>query len=411
MHTATLLPVASSFVSPPINSATTTGTADAAWIAIYGLGILLVMVILACCWLAWRMRSLVRVVEKLRSDKSMDVSIPGSFAFLPRFKMRTLLIMFTLVAVGLGLFAREFARAQRQGAIVEKLNSRGSFDILGGTYYQLGMLGDSTLAGLICDWIHPHFGCRLTHLDIDGEDWSGVDTGLNRELCSYISRLRDIEELQIRSLDLTEADLHSIASLPRLKTLSLAGCLVPSQAGKILGKLDQLKVLNLEDCHLGDEDIEGFEGFQQLECLLLGFNRLSDDAVKHLVSLQRLVELDLSSNDISDAGVAELLKLGELSDLNLSNTEITEEGAGYLIELPKLNYVALAGCGREIDLSNALSKNPRIQIDFRHQSNSAPDWNLWDNRPSAPINFGSNSGAFGTPSGTGNPGHQGGGVF
>lgn len=355
------------------------------WIALP----VIVLLVLLQLWSVWRVGSLVRVVQQLQQDSGQQVPVPGPLGFL-RFRMRTMLFVFTIVAVLLGLFAKEFSRARRQASIVEHLQISADFDEYDGVHYRLGKLGDSKLAGLICNWVHPHFGCRLTHLVLEG-DRSRVVTPpeLEPDFLASLGELRDLEALQIIQGDLTSEELHAICSLPKLHKLSLCECNLPPKVGQHLERLHQLRELVLSDCHLEDEGMQGIGNLKQLKRLSVRSNRLSNNSLREIEKLQMLQVLDVSNNPIDDAGVGHLLALENLIRLHVGQSNLTPTAVAEFDQLPRLRYLNLVGLesihwnekGEPEAFLKELRKNPLIVLDWQYGSGLDESWELQDNRP------------------------------
>lgn len=273
--------------------------------------------------------------------------------------------------------------------------------------YRLGLLGDSQLAGLICDWVHPHFGCDLTHLAITFDAY-GNDMSPHGTYATPFYQLRtcrDLEALMIVDSRLDIDDIEAIASLPRLKQLSLRGCRLPPKAIVALGKLPQLESLDLTDCLLDEIDLEGIEQFKNLTNLSLADNLIGDDALARLTKLERLAVLNLADTDVTDDGLVELIELAQLSDLTLAKTPVSTDCVETLLEMPALRYVNFYRCSH-INVSTAskrveeLGRQTRIDFDWTSYDQDVAEWDFEDNRPGGTFgNYLPN--VFYTPSGGG----------
>lgn len=360
-----------------------------------------------CCWLAWRVRSMVRVVAQLKSDSDKPIEVSGSLGFLPRFKLRTLLILFTISAVLLGMFAAEFSRARRQGATLDRLSSEHVYSDYGSAHYHLGKLGDSKLAGLICDWVHPHFGCRLTHLSLDyqTEDML-VDPVMDYDEITAVANLRDLEHLRVAGGRWSLDQIRALATLPKLKSLSLYVARLPPKAISELSKLKQLRKLELTGCDLNDEDMVGIAKLDGLTHLALTRNDLGDASMGEVARLPHLAVLMLGDNLVTSEGVAKLASMPSLTHIDFSGTTIDEKAASYLADLPNLQYVNFAKIPnlwrqkKIAEIKDLLEENRGIAIDWNSPHDSSDAWQFDDNRPSGPY-WGYNGGAFGSPSGSG----------
>ncbi|WP_425397738.1 leucine-rich repeat domain-containing protein [Aeoliella sp.] len=359
------------------------------WTAYWFAFLIVVVLVLLQLWILWRIGSLVRVTRQLQQGSGQGQPVPGPLGFL-RFRMRTMLVAFTIAAVLLGLFANEFSRARRQGKIVEHLQISADFREYDGVHYQLGKLGDSKVASLICDWVHPHFGCRLTRLVLEGDRSRVVTTPeLEADFLASLADLRDLEALQIIQGDLTDEELEAICSLPKLYKLSLSECNLPQHLGQQLERLPQLQELELSSCHLVDEAIQGIGNLKQLRRLSVRSNRLTNSSLREIARLHTLDVLDVSDNPIDDAGVGQLLKLKKLVRLHVGQSNLTPTAVAKLDQLPRLRYLNLVGIesihwnerGEPEAFLEELRENPLIEIDWDYGAGHGEPWELRDNRP------------------------------
>ncbi|WP_442484843.1 leucine-rich repeat domain-containing protein [Aeoliella sp. SH292] len=390
MQAFPICPIASSFVSPPISNSNPSATFDATWIAITLLAILLLVVILVCCWLVWRMRTLVRVVEKLRSDKSSDVAVPSGLGFLPKFKLRTLLLAFTLCAVGVGLFMVEMRRARGQQRALSKLADGSNYYTALHTHYRLGFLGDSGPAQLLCSWAHPHFGCRLTHLELEAHHGRRVtlpmstDTGLE-----VLAAFSDLQELWLKNQIFTIPELEAIARLENLRCLSLVDCQLPPDALKILMPLQKLERLQLYSCGIEDDDVAQLNVFPRLTDLSLGFNEVTDDGLAALTSLPNLQVLNLARTKVTNNGLESLSGLTELASLCLCYTAVDAEGIRSLTAMGNLQYVNVAQAGRVLSIDRpaleaSAAENSKLKLEWNRVQLEFDAPTFVDNRPGVP---------------------------
>lgn len=351
---------------------------------IVGAGIAVFLLFIPCMWLWWRVRTLGLAVKALAASRDQPISIPGGFGFLPRFGTRTLLVLLTLSAVAFGMFASELNRARRQGQAFETLSHRPFLE----ASYRSGMLGDSKLAGFFCDWIHPHFGCRLTHLciEFDGFVEDQTHNQISNTYPKQLAGFSDLEALQIIGAVLRVEDMEAIGSLRQLKQLSLRDCRLPDNALVSIGQLTQLETLDLAGCDLIDDELKKLEPLARLYQLSLERNSLiTNQALLSIAKLKKLQMLDLTSTDVSDVGFLKLAELKHLSDLKIADTYVTEAVVDTLISIPSLKSVNLKHCPK-LSARNAnriakqLDEATRLQFDSS-EAQYGHQWEFSDNRP------------------------------
>ncbi len=357
------------------------------WLVLPSLIALLAVAI--CTWLAWRTRVLTRAIRQLQDGK--HTALPGAFGFLPRFRVRTMLVAFTMTIGVLGMFAAEFNRARRQGAALDEMSAAGATDLGYGTHYRLGVLGESQTAGLIAAWVHPHFGARLTHLALNFEAYGGNSDARqpHGNTLRSIGTLHDLEVLEIRNSRLSTDHIEAIATLSKLRQLSLRGCRLPANAVTRLSGLKQLHTLLLSDCLLTGDDLAEIEELKALEHLSLDGNLLEDHDLQRINGLKALAVLDLSGNDITNNGLIELIPLANLSDLLLCDTSIDSSCVETLASMPSLRYVNFyrSSWSTITEATKGLTRirgEERIKFDWEYPNTSDDSWEFYDNRPEDP---------------------------
>ncbi|WP_425397740.1 hypothetical protein [Aeoliella sp.] len=378
--------LASSYVAPA-NGPTSASATPYGW-AVVVMAVLLLLTMLVCAWLVWRVRTLVRVVQQINDKEAPDVAVPGPLGFL-RFKMRTMLIVFTLAAVVLGMFAAELSRARRQADALDRLMVSSQF--FGGetTYYRLGRLGRGKLATLVNQWIHPHFGCHLTHLEV-GQAINRFGQMPSHQVdLAALGSLRELVDLRIHGQQINEDDIEAIARLTNLNRLIITDSTLPTGVVQQLQQLEQLEMLELLSCNLEDTDVAGVARLKKLEELSLGFNALTDKSLVEIGQLPRLNVLLLTGNKVTTDGLEHLVTLPQLSQLSLSYTDVDQNCDKPLLDMPQLRYINLAGCNSipiaEVDrLSNRLAGNTRLDMEWTSPRPKLKLEGFTDNRPTMP---------------------------
>ncbi len=232
------------------------------------------------------------------ADAELRTKLLQQSHWWPRFGFRTMLVVVTFVAVGLGLFMMELNRARRQADIIDSLVGR---DFLVTTNYRLGIFGNGMIAKLFCHWVHPDFGCTITGLVIDTNAYSG-EAGyslLTDDDFARITTFDSLETLAIDSVDLLPKGFASLASLTRLKRLSVGGC------------------------RLDDDDFEQLSQIKSLELLRLHGTKLTGKTVTPLGKLPKLEVLVLCDNYFSQADLAALGQINNVETIVIDETPVS----------------------------------------------------------------------------------------
>ena len=104
--------------------------------------------------------------------------------------------------------------------------------------------------------------------------------------------------------------------------------------------LRSLQWLDLSHTKVTDAGLVQLKRLTQLERLILDGTQVTDVGLVHLESLTKLELLDLSGTEVTDAGLVHLLHLNKLKTLGLFETKVTERGVRELQKaLPNVEIV------------------------------------------------------------------------
>ncbi|HNY80716.1 MAG: hypothetical protein RBS72_09305 [Sedimentisphaerales bacterium] len=207
--------------------------------------------------------------------------------------------------------------------------------------------------------------------DSSGEQGYYTDKGIR-----MLAHCRDLEELSVGSIAMTDASMEAIATLGNLRNLALFGCTAVTDEGlKELASLKDLEVLNVHDANatisglsclnglsnLRRLDIDGVKqdysgldlsGLKKLEQLTIGTRRdggvISDADVACLAGLTQLTWLQIGNPAIrppslTDQGLASLAGLTQMDRLTIGGPELTDNGLGHLRGMKKLDMLNIYG--------------------------------------------------------------------
>jgi Leucine-rich repeat (LRR) protein len=183
-----------------------------------------------------------------------------------QFKLRTLLVLVTLVSVGLAVFAITTYKDRQRQAIAEPVLARGgsiTFDL------------DSTTATAV-----DLSGCTLT----------------NDELEQILTRAQNIKHLDLSRTNVTDESLRQLwpteddtgtvrtrtSNLPNLKFLLLDDTNITDVGIRILARHTELRGLSLRDTAITDEAALDLAKMPALERISLPGGTLSDGALERL---------------------------------------------------------------------------------------------------------------------------------
>jgi beta-lactamase regulating signal transducer with metallopeptidase domain/Leucine-rich repeat (LRR) protein len=187
-------------------------------------------------------------------------------------------------------------------------------------------------------------------------------TGVTNEQFRGVSELPALRTVSIRSGDITDQGLASLAPLSNLETLwvicpDVTGAFLETIATcqnlRVLLILDQTKppqglaslrvFPKLVELTITEQvDNAAFEQFAKLPLTKLGVEGpFTDEALVHLQSMTQLEWLSLNSNEITGSGLKNLTGLTELRHLGISGTKIVDGDLDQLKTLNKVEEVTL----------------------------------------------------------------------
>ena len=336
--------------APPLLGPTTPQptVVSVGWLVLFAT--LTLLLLLFCLWLFWRVRVLTRAVHEIKSDADKPVHIPGPLGFL-RFKLRTLLIVLTLVVIPLGLFMGELHRAQRQDNLVDQIESANSPDYDTSAHYRSGWLAESLLGPLLCEWAHPHFGYTADGLSFTQEtDVFFYDSiPETSSLCplkqfALIESFPELKVFCVKNAIVTHEDLDHLLNHLELQRLQLIECHLPPGTLKRLTSHKNLVHIELMGCNLTDDDLVGITPNSQITHLNLSHNALEGKSLAELTKLTKLQSLSLASNPLGDDSIAEFSALSDLAYLNVARTSVDSTEAIELATFPSLKQLNLTQC-------------------------------------------------------------------
>jgi len=265
--------------------------------------------------------------EQPHSDKKR------SFRF--RFRLRTFLIVVTIVSVWFGSrlkTARDQQDAVNAFSEITRIHSPARFRYA----YEFDRFGnfirqaDPPGPNFLYRGLGQHFFARVVDLSLDGT--RAVDSDLR-----HLSKLPRLRWVDLEYTSVTDSGLEDvIRRFPNLNRLDVQDTRVTSEGLKHVVALKHLRYLLFGQTPFSDNDFVHFSKLMRLEGISAPNAQLDGSGLRHLGTLTRLESLDLRDNPIQDANLAHLFKLTALKDLSLQRTEITDDGVQHLCQLSGL---------------------------------------------------------------------------
>jgi F-box/leucine-rich repeat protein 14 len=157
----------------------------------------------------------------------------------------------------------------------------------------------------------------------------------------------DIQELDICSEEIADADLVYIKGLTGLESLTFGGtcmgpCPLTGQGLVNLKDMTKLRFLMLDCTSLTDDNFVHLKSLKTLEKLWIHRNwQFTGDGLVHLENLPSLRELQLYSTPIGNDALKHVDQIKALEDLSLQSTQVTDEGLVHLKNMSSLKELLI----------------------------------------------------------------------
>lgn len=220
-------------------------------------------------------------------EPSMPVATPRRFPWrwLVQYRLRSLLILTTIVAIALGWWSHKARQQQAAVAALRKAGAEIQYDP------SFPWISENDKGGTKQPPSWPNW-----LLDVVGED--------------YFARVHRID---CRNTQITDTDLQHIQGLTALQRLNLVGTAVTDSGLQHLAGLTQLRELWLDNTGVTDAGLEYLTALTSLRVLHLDETRVGNRAGQLTSRLSNLEELWIESSDISDFRLSGLPQLSNLS--------------------------------------------------------------------------------------------------
>jgi outer membrane protein assembly factor BamB len=180
-------------------------------------------------------------------------------------------------------------------------------------------------------------------------------TSITESGLKYVAGVRNLRALDLEFCEgVTDAACTPIGSMSELRALTLAKTgfepIRVTDAGLAeLSRLPELEMLNLTGNSVTDNGLKLLASLPHLQDLDLSRLAITDAGLKHLAEVKGLRRLLLLFSEgfagpiVTDAGVKSLTTLNQLTELNLVDARITDKAVDDLVVFPKMSFLTLTG--------------------------------------------------------------------
>ncbi len=168
-------------------------------------------------------------------------------------------------------------------------------------------------------------------------------TSLDDEMFLSLQLPRDLSSLNFRGTDISDKALAKLESAKRLRSLDLQGTQVTDEGLRHLIGHESLARLNLSGTNITDEGLRHLATNDDLEFLVLADTHVTDAGLWHLARQDCLTHLDLSGTRVTDQGLRHLSDFTWLQSIYLHDTQVQGRGLRYLQGIDFLLLVSVDG--------------------------------------------------------------------
>lgn len=242
-----------------------------------------------------------------------------------RFGTRSILAVTTIIAVIMGLVAREVRRCYRQQQAIRELEQVGSVT--------------TNRSSQKYDWFRSFFGAEL-HGVVEGVDLVATEPVVR------LPDLRLLENIKFFGMELANIpqNIEQLAELPKLEYLSVKLTSLGGADPKRLGDLTDFPEL-WRLCLVGDE--------------------FDDADIQNISRAARLGSLEIDSSKVTDAGLARISEMISLTNITVDESVLKTLDCSILTRLPKMYKLTFVGKKLAAqDAARLRSLWPNAKIEF-----------------------------------------------
>lgn len=192
-------------------------------------------------------------------------------------------------------------------------------------------------------------GLRVTDSDlaelgyVDGlERLDLSQTGVTDAGLRSVARFSGLVSLNLDRTAVTDAGLKSVRKLRNLESLSLKHTQISDAGAAELSALTRLRELHISHTRITDRALDSLRAHRRtLQELNLIETLVTDAGLRSLNGFERLQTLYLKDTQITDRGLESVAELKDLRRLGIGNTRISDAGLGRLSSLPALETLYL----------------------------------------------------------------------
>lgn len=253
-----------------------------------------------------------------------------------RFRLRTLLLAFSILSVWLGFHVHSTERQRDAVAAIQKYGGwvRYDFQYPSGEFHWSDF--NSKARSPVPRWLLDRLGFDFFHDVVQVSLNYSEDSGKREEnhnptdeALQHLPEFSNLRVLLLSDSQASDASMQYLARLKKLECLMMWDVTNVTDAGAAhLENLQNLNYIHLSSSQITDKTLIMFARMPKIRGLSLQFNDFSDEGLKHVSQCEDLETLWVCGrrerpNEITDAGLKRLENLTKLTELGVQNSCIT----------------------------------------------------------------------------------------
>jgi len=176
-----------------------------------------------------------------------------------RFGLRTLLLVVLLVSVGLSWFVTKRNRAQKEEAAVKAIDGLGGYVLYDFQFDDSGKF-DRNRRRPGPKWLHERLGyyffSHVVRVGTESSEGVGISDAELKLLSGHLASLTRLKTLSLTDSPISDAGLESLRGLTQIEELDLSGTRVTDNGLRCLRDLRRLKTLNLKSTQVSAQGVQ-----------------------------------------------------------------------------------------------------------------------------------------------------------
>lgn len=282
-----------------------------------------------------------------------------------RFRLFSLLIVFTVLALWMGYVARKADQQRKTISLFDQQDLYYAFDY----QCQPNESGIGNVNGQldVYPWLRNTLGDEyFREIGYVRADDADAETLRTVFICTNLLGLR------VSSDHLTDDDFHD---LRKLRDLIDFGVNSPNLSGEMLQYLSNplgLRRLSIESPRLTDAALRHIRKCENLRGLTLGGGNITSRGISEVAMLRQLRVLVIYDIKVSDESWKMLETIPKLDHLSVYRVELTDEGLAAIGRIPTLRQLRVISCGCDAEDLRQLNSSTTLEtVVFSHGDSAA----------------------------------------